>query len=170
MIIIPDNKKIASLCPRIVYACAIERWRSQIQMGGTARAAPGRSWLNVSSCGYRCVRALRAASCRLSFVGYQLCWMSMGAFQRICTLEALCVGGVVGFFLGTFIGYFAMFYNGCAAGHGGARNCHTIRALLHSDASTGGDAEGIDMIMYTHQCMGAELYISLKVLHVLIQS
>ena len=75
----------------------------------------------------------------------------MGVFQRICTLEALCVGGFVGFFLGTFIGYFAMFYNGCAgAGHGGGRNCHTIRARLHSDASTGGHGEGIDMVIYTY--------------------
>ena len=96
----------------------------------------------------------------------------MGAFQRICTLEALCVGGFVGFFLGTFIGYFAMFYNGCAgAGHGGGQNCHTIRALkLHSDASTGGHGEGIDMVIYTYLFSAWGGPISLIVLHVLIQS
>ena len=41
-------------------------------------------------------------------------------------------------------GYFAMFYNRCAAGHGGGRGCHTgdpghsIRAPLHTDVSTPG--------------------------------
>ena len=56
----------------------------------------------------------------------------MGAFQRICTLEALGVG-FFGFFLGTLTVYFAIFYtDGCAVEpwHGGGQNCHTrIRTI-----------------------------------------